>query len=79
MARRDRRHADHGVVHSAGAEDHPCRDTRGISLWMYVAFTVGVTFWFGYGLLLHSWPMIVSNAITFVLAMTILVLKMRHG
>ena len=55
------------------------RDTSGISLWMYVAFTVGVTFWFGYGLLLHSWPMIVSNAITFVLAMTILVLKLRHG
>lgn len=55
------------------------RDTSGISSWMYIAFTFGVAFWFGYGLLLHSWPMIVSNAITFVLAMTILVLKLRHG
>ncbi len=55
------------------------RDTRGISLWMYIAFTIGVAFWFGYGLLLHSWPMIVSNAITFVLAMTILTLKVRYG
>jgi MtN3 and saliva related transmembrane protein len=55
------------------------RDTSGISLWMYIAFTVGVAFWFGYGLLLHSWPMIVSNAITFVLAMTILTLKVRYG
>ena len=55
------------------------RDTGGISLGMYVAFTIGVAFWFGYGLVLHSWPMIVSNAITFVLAMTILVLKLRHG
>jgi len=55
------------------------RDTSGISLGMYVAFTIGVAFWFGYGLVLHSWPMIVSNAITFVLAMTILVLKLRHG
>lgn len=55
------------------------RDTSGISLWMYIAFTIGVAFWFGYGLLLHSWSMIVSNAITFVLAMTILVLKLRHG
>jgi MtN3 and saliva related transmembrane protein len=55
------------------------RDTSGISLGMYVAFTIGVAFWFGYGLVLQSWPMIVSNAITFVLATTILVLKLRHG
>lgn len=54
------------------------RDTRGISLGMYAMFTTGVAFWFGYGLVLHSWPMIVSNAIAFVLAMTILILKLRH-
>ena len=54
------------------------RDTRGISLWMYVAFTIGIAFWFAYGLALQSWPMIVSNAITFVLAMTILMLKLRY-
>lgn len=55
------------------------RDTRGISLGMYVVFTIGVVFWFGYGLVLDSWPMIVCNAITFVLAATILALKVRHG
>jgi MtN3 and saliva related transmembrane protein len=55
------------------------RDTRSISLGMYVVFTVGVMFWFGYGIALDSWPMIVSNAITFVLAATILGLKLRHG
>lgn len=55
------------------------RDTRGISLGMYVVFTVGVGFWFAYGLVLGSWPMIVSNAITFVLSATILALKLRHG
>ena len=55
------------------------RDTRGISLGMYVVFTVGIVFWFCYGLALQSWPIIVSNAVTFVLAMTILGLKLRHG
>lgn len=55
------------------------RDTRGISLWMYVVFTIGIVFWFGYGIVLGSWPMIVANAITFVLAATILALKLRHG
>ena len=55
------------------------RDTRGISLLMYVVFTIGIGFWFCYGLALHSWPMIVANAITFLLAATILGLKLRHG
>jgi len=55
------------------------RDTSGISLAMYVVFTIGIAFWFGYGIVLGSWPMIVSNAITFVLAAVILTLKLRHG
>jgi MtN3 and saliva related transmembrane protein len=46
---------------------------------MYAIFTIGIAFWFGYGVVLHSWPMMVSNAITFVLAATILVLKLRFG
>lgn len=55
------------------------RETHGISLWMYVVFTFGVACWFGYGLFLHSWPMIVSNLVTFALAATILILKLRYG
>ena len=55
------------------------RDTSGISLWMYVVFTFGIACWFGYGLFLQSWPMIVSNAITFLLSSTILGLKLKHG
>lgn len=55
------------------------RDTRSISLGMYVVFTIGIMFWFGYGIVLGSWPMIVANAITFALSATILVMKLRHG
>jgi len=55
------------------------RDTRGISLGMYVVFTIGIVAWFVYGLVLGSWPMILANAVTFLLAATILVLKLRHG
>ena len=55
------------------------RDTSGISLWMYVVFTFGIACWFGYGVFLESWPMIVSNAITFLLSSTILGLKLKHG
>jgi MtN3 and saliva related transmembrane protein len=55
------------------------RDTRSLSLPMYLVFTAGVGFWLGYGLVLASWPMIVANAITFLLAATILALKLRYG
>ena len=55
------------------------RDTSGISLGMYVVFILGVACWFGYGLVLGSWPMILANAVTFVLAALILALKLRHG
>ncbi len=55
------------------------RETHAISLWMYVAFTVGVCFWLAYGVALRSWPMILSNAVTIALAATILALRLRHG
>jgi MtN3 and saliva related transmembrane protein len=55
------------------------RDTRAISLGMYVVFTVGLCFWLAYGLYLGSWPMILSNLCTLVLAALILALKLRHG
>ena len=55
------------------------RDTSGISLGMYVVFTIGIVCWFCYGLVLDSWPMILANAVTFVLAAVILGLKLRHG
>lgn len=55
------------------------RDARDISLAMYAMFTVGVGFWLAYGIALHSWPMILANIVTLVLAATILVLKLRHG
>lgn len=53
------------------------RDVSGISLGMYSVFTVGVALWLAYGLLLHAWPLIIANTITLVLALAILVMKLR--
>lgn len=53
------------------------RHTKDISLGMYAIFTSGVGFWLIYGYLLTSWPIIVSNGITFVLAGTVLLMKIR--
>ena len=53
------------------------RDTRSISLWMYLVFTVGVVFWLLYGIVLHSWPMIIANIVTLGMSATILGMKLR--
>jgi MtN3 and saliva related transmembrane protein len=55
------------------------KETHGISLGMYVMFTVGIAFWLAYGLVLMSWPMILSNVVTLMLSGTILALKIRYG
>jgi MtN3 and saliva related transmembrane protein len=55
------------------------RDTSGISLAMYVVFTLGVAAWLGYGVMIESWPMIAANSITLCLAATILICKLRFG
>lgn len=55
------------------------RDVSGISLGMYSVFTVGVALWLAYGLLLGSWPMVIANTITLVLALMILGMKLRYG
>lgn len=55
------------------------KETHGISLGMYVMFTVGIAFWLVYGLVLMSWPMILSNVVTLMLSGTILALKNRYG
>ena len=53
-------------------------DVSGVSLLMYSAFTVGVALWLAYGLLLDSWPMVIANSITLVLAVMILGMKLRY-
>ncbi len=55
------------------------RDTRALSLMMYLLFTVGVVLWLVYGIMIGSAPVIVANSITLVLALVILTCKVRWG
>jgi MtN3 and saliva related transmembrane protein len=52
------------------------RNTAGISVAMYTIFSVGVAFWLAYGLILMSWPVIIANAITLMLSLAILGMKL---
>ncbi|MBA3597687.1 MAG: SemiSWEET transporter [Methylibium sp.] len=51
------------------------RDLAGVSLGMYVSFTLGIALWLVYGLALRSWPMVLANGVTLGLALVILSLK----
>ena len=54
------------------------RDLSGVSLSMYSLFTLGVALWLLYGILLQSWPIILANLITLILASVVLKLKISH-
>jgi MtN3 and saliva related transmembrane protein len=51
------------------------RGAPGISTGMYLMFIAGVAMWLLYGLALHSWPVVVANALTLILACAILAMK----
>ncbi len=53
------------------------RSADDVSLAMLLTFTTGVLLWFVYGLLVQSWPIVVTNVVTFLLTAAILVLKLR--
>jgi MtN3 and saliva related transmembrane protein len=53
------------------------RHTADISLSMYAMFTLGVALWLCYGVLIESWPVIIANSITLLLAGTVLMMKLK--
>lgn len=55
------------------------RSAAGVSLRMYLIFTLGVALWLAYGLMIGAWPVIAANAVTLVLALFILAMRIRYG
>ena len=54
------------------------RDTKSLSLAMYIIFTLGLILWLIYGLIKDDWALIASNAVTVTLAALILIVKLRY-
>lgn len=55
------------------------RDLSGISLPMYSLFSTGVLFWLIYGVMIGSWPIMIANTITLILASVVLCLKIKSN
>lgn len=53
--------------------------TADLSLWMFILFSVGIFLWLVYGLLVHSRPVIIANALSLLLSGYILSVKVRNG
>jgi MtN3 and saliva related transmembrane protein len=53
--------------------------TFDISLGMILLMTSGVGFWIVYGVLINAFPVIIANVITFILALYILIMKIKLG
>ena len=54
------------------------RSAREISLGMFSLFSLGVLLWLLYGMWIGSKPVMASNAVTLVLSVSILVLKLKY-
>ncbi len=55
------------------------KDTKSISLFMYIILNAGIILWLIFGLLILELPVILANLITIIFTLTILFLKIRHG
>jgi MtN3 and saliva related transmembrane protein len=55
------------------------RQTAHLSLGMYSLITLGIGFWFLYGVMIESPSVMLANGITFIMAAIILTMKIRHG
>ena len=51
------------------------RSVRDLSLWMYWLISTGILLWLIYGLLIHSWPLVVANCVSFTFTSFILLTR----
>lgn len=55
------------------------RDAGEVSLTMYLVTVTGFSLWSGYGVMVKSWPVTLSNLVCLGMAATVLVLKWRFS
>jgi len=54
------------------------RSAKDVSLLMMITFSVGVFLWLLYGLAIQAMPVILANATTLILALLIVILKIKY-
>lgn len=54
------------------------KETKDISLAMYIALWLGVILWLIYGIFLKKPPLIIVNSVVLILTSEVLILKMKY-
>jgi len=54
------------------------KDAKSLSLPMYLILTSGLLLWLTYGIMIKDWALIIANSITGILAIIILVAKIKY-
>lgn len=55
------------------------KETKDLSLLMYITISLGMVLWFIYGLALREAPIYLANGIALLLTTSILYLKIKYG
>lgn len=55
------------------------RDASSVSLRMYLVTVTGFSLWIGYGVLIGSWPVAISNCVCLAMSGAVLALKWRFS
>lgn len=54
------------------------KNTKNISLSMYIVYMIGVVFWFAYGASIHEVAILVGNTFSFIFGLTMLIMKIKY-
>ena len=54
------------------------KSAEDVSLKMFVAFCIGVGLWLTYGIIKKDWAILLTNGVTLVLGLAILVMKIKY-
>ncbi len=54
------------------------KSAEDVSLKMFVAFCIGVGLWLTYGVIKKDWAIILTNGVTLLLGLAILVMKIKY-
>ena len=55
------------------------KSVEDIALTMLISLNLGLLLWVCYGFLIHSLPIILPNAVTFLLAFPLLIMRLKYG
>lgn len=55
------------------------KETKDLSLSMYIILSIGLFLWIFYGVFINALPIILANTFSLILAVIILILKIKYG